>query len=78
MEIHVVWGKVGDLSGERRNGSENPLKNGKASDIGKACRSSNVAIRGLLSNEIFTEAVPIFLGNIGAGTIKEGAVPDKG
>ena len=41
-------------------------------------RPRNMAIRDLLSNELFTEAALEFVGSTDAGTIKEGVVLDKG
>ena len=64
---------MGYLSGQRKRGSEaNALKSRKGIgyDVRKAKRRPcNVAIRGLLGNEILTEAVLRFLG---VGTIKAG------
>ena len=37
-----------------------------------------MAIRGLLENDIFTEAVLEVLGNTGVGTIMEGVILSEG
>ena len=63
-EIHVLWQKGGSLSGERKEGSKDPLKSRRGLGyVRKACmRSSNVTVGDLLGNEIFAEAVLGFLG----------------
>ena len=64
------------LSGERKEGNRNPL--GFGYNVRKACvRPSNVTAGDLPGNEVFTEAVLEFLGNIGVGVITAGAILDK-
>lgn len=79
-EIHVLWQKVGDLSGERKEGSRNPLESRKGFEYSKrkACaRASNRTVRGLPGNEMFTEAVLEF-GEYRRGDNQGGMILDKG
>ena len=75
-EIHILWKKVGDISGEMRQGYSKDRGPGGLSRVGKGynirkvkVRPSNISTRPDMECQLFVEVVLDFLKN---GTVEEG------
>ena len=78
-EIRELWETVVNISGKknREEGIDRPFKSRKGFGyhVQQArARPSNITIRGLLSDERYTEAVLRFLGSTRVGEVKAGVI----
>ena len=78
-EIYTLWDKVGERSGELGTETGKRAKAGKglAAMPEPDARPRNVAVRDLLGNELFTEAVIDFQRNAKVGMGKEGVLDKR-